>query len=61
MVTYHRRRRLAETTRVAAAASAPNAAPAAMAAVLPGTRQRQSSMSEMATKHVETSDLLVIL
>lgn len=43
VVTYHRRRRLAETIRVAAAASAPNAAPAAMAAVLPGTRHRQSS------------------
>lgn len=36
--------------RVAAAASAPKAAPAAMAAVLPGTRHGQSLLSEMATK-----------
>lgn len=50
LVTYHRRRRLADTMRVAAAASAPKTAPAAMAAVLPGTRHRQSLWSEMATK-----------
>lgn len=36
--------------RVVAAASAPKAAPAAMAAVLPGRRHRQRLWSEMATK-----------